>query len=62
MVSISNVCAQAFDVSRRRRFDIAGAQVRETILVAILDVVVFEAGVLDRLEEVDGLRRASVSC
>lgn len=55
MISTADVRAQALDVSCCRCFDIPVAQVCEAVLVAILDVVVFEAGVLDRLEEVNGL-------
>lgn len=55
VIVIANVRAQSQHVSGCRRLDFSVAKEREPILVPISDIVIFEARLFDRLEEVDGL-------
>lgn len=55
IVHIAHVRAQAEDVLGRVGQHLAVAKVCKSIRVSVPDIVVFEAGVLDALEEVDGL-------
>lgn len=56
MIVVSDVGAKALDVACRVGLDLAVSEEGEPVTVSISDVVVFESGFLDRLEEVDCLR------
>ena len=56
VIRVPDIRGEAQHVSRRRRLDVAVAQVREPVLVAVRVIVVFPAGVFDRLEEMDRLQ------
>lgn len=55
MIVVAHICAQAFNILRDVCLDLAVTNVREAVAVAVSDVVVFKAGLLDGLEEVDSL-------
>lgn len=56
VVAITHIRGQALEVFRDVGLDLAVSEEGEAVGVPIADVVVFEAGLLDRLEEVDRLR------
>lgn len=59
MIVVAHIRAQALDVLCDVGLDLAVSDVGEAVAVPVSDVVVFEAGPLDGLEEVDGLKEIS---
>jgi hypothetical protein len=62
VIVAAHICAQALDVLGDIRLHLAITNVREPVSIPVSDVVVFEAGFLDSLEEVDcllGVKRVS---
>jgi len=55
MVVIAHVRAEPLDVSRCVGLDLAVTQEGKAVAVAVSDVVVFQPGLLNRLEEMDCL-------
>lgn len=55
MVAVPHVCRQAEHVLCLVGLDLTIAQEGKSVSVPPSDIVVFESGILDRLEEVDGL-------
>lgn len=58
VIVAAHVCAEALDVLGNIGLDLAVTDVREAVAVPVSDVVVFEAGSLDGLQEVNSLFEA----
>jgi hypothetical protein len=57
MIAVPHVRRQPLIFAFDMRLHLAVPEEREAVLVSVADVVVFEAGVFDRLEEMDRLRK-----
>lgn len=55
VVGVPHIGAQTQHISRCRGLHVTVTQKGEPVLVSVLNIVVFEARVFDRLEEVDRL-------
>lgn len=55
MIAIPHVRSQPLIIALSVCLHLAIAQEGEAVLVSVADIVVFESGVFDRLEEMDGL-------